>query len=603
MSTLTMPGVALAAWRCAVPGAFIVALFGLSLSTRVAGIPALQASVQGAALLLALWYALLMLRAWRSRRLPEVNLHLVRTHWVQAAVQGSIFLYWATAWPFIAGQFPLIAAQACFAYACTMLLGWTRRGQAELGFGPLPIILSTNLFLCFRDEWFYLQFLMIGVGILGKEFLRWQRDGRSTHIFNPSVLGLSLFSLALLLSGRTDISWAQQIAVELGRPDHIYLWIFGVGLIVQFMFQVTLVTWAAAATLWLLGMAYTQWTGIHWFLDAGIPVAVFLGLHLLVTDPATSPRSNGGRTLFGVAYGTGVFLLYGLLELLGAPRFYDKLLMVPLLNLAVPWIDRWSHGTALARIWPFARLGAMSGQRQNLIYMALWIASFGAMYASHAVGPGHPGRAAGFWQTACEDGRRNACRNLLQIAEHECVAGQLQACRLLAGGAGVAGAGTRTRILAAAQACDLGDGRACGQFARMLADDGAAAAMQGDCAAGDARACYALGTAFLIGHGVPADRAAAALRFDAACTLRWAPGCSNLAEMTRYGVGVDRDTARAQQLYERACAFGYGSACLRLASWLEEGSEIAPAATRAAELRARSCRLGTPGACAARPPG
>lgn len=328
----------------------------------------------------------------------------MRTHWVQAAVQGSIFLYWATALPFIAGQFPLIAAQACFAHACTMLLGWTRRGQAELGFGPLPII-------------------------QGKEFLRWQRDGRSTHIFNPSVLGLSLFSLALLLSGRTDISWAQQIAVELGRPDHIYLWIFGVGLIVQFMFQVTLVTWAAAATLWLLGMAYTQWTGIHWFLDAGIRIAVFLGLHLLVTDPATSPRSNGGRALFGVAYGAGVFLLYGLLGLLGAPRFYDKLLMVPLLNLAVPWIDRCSRGTALARMWPFARLGAMSGQRQNLIYMALWIASFGAMYATHAVGPGHPGRDAGFWQAACEAGRRNACRNLLEIAEHECVAGQVAACR------------------------------------------------------------------------------------------------------------------------------------------------------------------------------
>ena len=27
---------------------------------------------------------------------------------------------------------------------------------------------------------------MITAGLLGKEFLRWTKDGRKTHIFNPS---------------------------------------------------------------------------------------------------------------------------------------------------------------------------------------------------------------------------------------------------------------------------------------------------------------------------------------------------------------------------------------------------------------------------------
>ena len=120
------------------------------------------------------------------------------------------------------------------------------------------------------------------------------------------------------------------------------------GLIVQYFFEVTLVTFAAAATLWLLNVVYTQVTGVYWFLDSGIPIAVFLGLHLLVTDPATSPRDNYGRAIFGALYGAGVFLLYLLLERAGVPRFYDKLLFIPLLNLLVPLIDRYARTSRLA---------------------------------------------------------------------------------------------------------------------------------------------------------------------------------------------------------------------------------------------------------------
>ena len=68
---------------------------------------------------------------------------------------------------------------------------------------------------------------------------------------------------------------------------------------------------------------------MYHFIDFNIHPAVFLGLHLLVTDPATSPRKNFGKAIFGAAYGAGVFALYGLLDSLGAPTFYDKLLCVP----------------------------------------------------------------------------------------------------------------------------------------------------------------------------------------------------------------------------------------------------------------------------------
>ena len=53
-----------------------------------------------------------------------------------------------------------------------MLLSWARRRDYTLGFGPVPTILRVNLFLWFRDDWFYMQFLMIALGFLGKEYAR-----------------------------------------------------------------------------------------------------------------------------------------------------------------------------------------------------------------------------------------------------------------------------------------------------------------------------------------------------------------------------------------------------------------------------------------------
>ena len=73
-----------------------------------------------------------------------------------------------------------------------------------VGFGPFPIVFSTNLFLWFKDDWFLFQFLLIAVGFLGKAFVRWERDGRRVHIFNPSAFALALFSLVLIVTGTTS---------------------------------------------------------------------------------------------------------------------------------------------------------------------------------------------------------------------------------------------------------------------------------------------------------------------------------------------------------------------------------------------------------------
>ena len=377
---------------------------------------------------LVLWQLFLILR--RGKR-PVLMLAPPRAqHYVQAMCQLSIYAYWGWYWPPVYDHAWLLLAQLLFAYALDLLLSWTRRGSYLLGFGPLPIIFSTNLFLWFKDEWFYLQFLLVAVGVLGKEFVRWHRDGRYVHIFNPSAFTLALFSVVLLLTGTTDVTWGQEIASTLSLAPHIYFYIFSIGLVVLYFFSVTLVTASAAAVLMGLSAAYGWLNGVPYFLDSEIPSAVFLGLHLLVTDPSTSPRTPLGRLMFGVLYGCGVFGLYSLLGSLGQPTFYDKLMCVPLLNLSVPFIDRavraFGDRPLLHRVGLDAPLG-----RLNYAHLAVWIVFFLAMTAMGRTDGTHTGDKLPFWENACNAQRPNACRRLIQLETNYCTDNSGWACNEL----------------------------------------------------------------------------------------------------------------------------------------------------------------------------
>ena len=164
---------------------------------------------------------------------------------------------------------------------------------------------------------------------------------------------------------------------------------------------------------------YVNVTGVPYFVDSEIPSAVFLGMHLLVTDPSTSPRTPLGRAIFGFLYGLGVFVLYGVLGAMGVPTFYDKLLCVPLLNLAVPGIDRAVR--ALGERPLLHRLG-LDGPlgRANLAHIGVWVVFFVAMTASGATDGMHRGDSLPFWQQACAENRPNACTRLVRIETSYC---------------------------------------------------------------------------------------------------------------------------------------------------------------------------------------
>ena len=353
-------------------------------------------------------------------------------HYVQALVQLAVFAYWGWHWRPVYEFGTLLAAQLIFAYVFDMLLAWSRREAYTLGFGPFPIIFSINLFLWFRDDWFYLQFLMVGIGFLGKEFVRWKREGRAVHIFNPSAFSLGLFSLVLIATGTTSLTWGQEIASTLTLAPMIYLYLFLLGLIVMYFFSVTLVSGAAAIVLFGLSAFYTSLTGVPYFLDSEIPAAVFLGLHLLVTDPSTSPRSQAGKLVFGGLYGVGVFGLYTLLGAYGAPTFYDKLLAVPLLNLSVRGIDSLIPVIRRSRVIKLWRLD-LAPLRLNLIHMVVWIVFFGSMAVMGKADGMHPGDSLPFWEQACIEDRPTACNRLIQLEASYCGDNSAWACNELGG--------------------------------------------------------------------------------------------------------------------------------------------------------------------------
>ena len=494
-------------------------LLALTLLPRLRQTEALTWSFWGAAAVLLVWQAVLAIRARRGAELSWELATPRAQHYVQSFCQFTVYAYWGWYWPPVYAYFPLLFGQLLFAYAFDILLAWSRRQRYSMGFGPFPIVFSTNLFLWFKDEWFAWQFALIALGFLGKAFVRWEREGRRVHIFNPSAFTLAIFSLALLVTGTTHLTWGQEINSTFALAPRIYTVLFLVGLVVMYFFAITPVTAGAAATLFAGSALFNMATGVPYFIDSEIPSAVFLGLHLLVTDPSTSPRTPLGRLIFGVLYGSGVLILYAVLTALGLPTFYDKLLCVPLLNLAVPAIDRFVRGLGerplLERLGLTAPLG-----RRNLAHMAAWVVFFAVMTAAGRTDGMHTGDSLPFWAQACAENRTLACKRLLQIE---------------------------------ASYCSDNTGWACNE----------------------------LGRHYLEGRLVPADSERGYALFSRACEARFQAGCVNLLDpqvparadprafdlrlLVREG-GVNLVDMPEPELYGRACRHGWTFACDRQAA-------------------------------------
>lgn len=393
--------------------------------------PMVARSFLGAAAVLATWATVLFVTAARSGRELSIQSAVRKPHYVQMFAQGSVLLYWGWYVRAVYDFAPFILAQILFAYGVDALLQWSRRDTYAMGVGPIPVMFSINLFLWFKPEWFYFQFAMVAVGFLAKELIRWQKNGKSAHIFNPSSFPLAVASLLLITTGRSDITWGVEIAATQYNPPHIFAVIFLASLPGQLLFGVATMTWAAVVSAYGFGLLYFAVTGVYFFNDAYIPIAVFLGMHLLFTDPSTSPRSESGRVIFGALYGFGVIALVVVLEGMGAPAFYDKLLPVPLLNLSVRAIDRFAAKGLWRHLEPGRLLSFVGFSKTRLATASLWIVTFIGISAAGGLGDDHPGQYLPFWEQACVDGSERGCEYLAHMQRVYCERGSGWACNEL----------------------------------------------------------------------------------------------------------------------------------------------------------------------------
>jgi hypothetical protein len=407
-------------------GAAALAAIGLFDNRHDSG--ALRWSILGAASVIAAGAAILYAAARRSGRQLALERVARRQHYLQACAQGSVLLYWGWYWREVYHSADLLVAQLVFAYAVDMLINWAQRDRYTLGFAPFPVIFSINLFLWFKPEWFYLQFLMVATGFAAKAFIRWEKNGRPAHIFNPSSFPLAVFSLALILTGSSDLTWGQQIASTQFHPPHMYAMLFLIGLPGQFFFGVTSMTLAAVVATYVFGLVYFAATGVYFFYDSYIPIAVFLGMHLLFTDPSTSPSTELGRIIFGIIYGLSTIALYSLLTRAGVPAFYDKLLQVPLMNLSITLIDRAARSPLLRRLDPSPLGRGLPARQRNLAYIGVWTLVFMVMSAARGVGDDHPGQWLPFWQRACAANRAGACEYAANLEAGYCESGSGWGC-------------------------------------------------------------------------------------------------------------------------------------------------------------------------------
>jgi hypothetical protein len=323
---------------------------------------------------MALWLAfgaagvwVLALAAWLTwrRAWSQVTLRFKLTQLVPALLQAAIFAYWASAVPSVRDHMPHIAAQLGFAYALDFLAGLTLQRRWDLTFGPVPIVLSTNIFVWFPTDQQHLAFSAIAVAVLAKWLLCKAADGRwvwhpradARHVFNPSALGVTAVGVVCLLVPQ----WGQfeDIAHLIAKPPYMMPLLIALTLVPQLLVPIASVT--LPATLVLLAFKFAGAYQVYPFWPA-----VFLALTLLVTDPATIPCTGVGRVLYGIGYGLGVWVASAGLSALGESDFFGKAIAVPLVNLLVTRFDTWGARMAVLEPW--------LGPRWNRVHVCAWLA-------------------------------------------------------------------------------------------------------------------------------------------------------------------------------------------------------------------------------------
>src|SRR5262249_36543684 len=73
------------------------------------------------------------------------------SHLIPTALQTALLTYWWVYWPPVGRHVPALLAQIVLAYAVDACVWVLKERTWRVGFGPLPIVLSSNLFAWFSS--------------------------------------------------------------------------------------------------------------------------------------------------------------------------------------------------------------------------------------------------------------------------------------------------------------------------------------------------------------------------------------------------------------------------------------------------------------------
>ena len=215
------------------------------------------------------------------------------------------------------------------------------------------------------------------------------------------------------------------------------------------------------------------------------------------------------------------------------------------------------------------------------------------------IGNSHPGNEAAFWRSACGDGKRHACRNLLDLHTDNCAIGSALACRQAAElhnrGAPFAVNPLLEGTLLA-RACDLGNESSCNRLAAFVMDGGELV-LQRDCDAREGQSCYVLGNLAMYGLGLDRDPETAVVMWQKACDTGVSRACVDLGETWLFGRGVEAAPARAAEVFRTACDRGHLPGCANLGLMYLGGSGIPKDEIRGRRLLQQTCTKGLDAAC------
>jgi TPR repeat protein len=118
------------------------------------------------------------------------------------------------------------------------------------------------------------------------------------------------------------------------------------------------------------------------------------------------------------------------------------------------------------------------------------------------------------------------------------------------------------------------------------------------CDLGDSRACNNFADALAYGEGVERDLERAAQTFEKSCHQGESLGCANLAYRAEHGLGVPRDRVKARALYRDACATGEPYGCMHAEMLAAEDAGAPRDPPKALAHWVRRCAAGDGRACA-----